>query len=74
MSYSGLTDAELTYAVDVTNDALVALTKRQRFFAVGDRMPGDEQSRAERAALYATTIEHLRQEFDALIAERAKRR
>jgi hypothetical protein len=74
MSYSSLTDAELTYAIDVTNDAIVALTKRQRFFAVSDRMPGGNQLRAERTAFYVIAIEHLRQEFDELIEERAKRR
>jgi hypothetical protein len=73
MNYSNLTDVELTYAVEVTNDALVALAKRQRFFAVGDRMPGGAQLRAERTAFYAIAIEHLRQEFEELMEERARR-
>jgi hypothetical protein len=73
MKYSNLTDVELTYAVEVTNDALVALAKRQRFFAAGDRMPGDSQSRTEQTAFYAIAIEHLRQEFDELLVERARR-
>jgi hypothetical protein len=57
MNYSNLTDVELTYAAEVTNDALVALAKRQKFFAVGERMPGDAQLRAECTAFYAIAIE-----------------
>jgi hypothetical protein len=73
MSYSNLTDVELTYAAEVTNDAIVVLTKRQTFFAVGDRMPGDAQLRAERTEFYAIAIEHLRQEFEELMQERSRR-